>query len=73
MGIRFPLPAPSNLFVCNMLQGREVSKWIPPVQIRYTAHQAYFQYFTVLEAWLGGKPSIYRLPLHTLDYGVRSG
>jgi hypothetical protein len=26
MGVRFPLPASSNLFVCNMLQGREVSK-----------------------------------------------
>ena|SRR5438552_3416317 len=23
MGVRFPLPAPPNLFVCNMLQGRE--------------------------------------------------
>ena len=28
MGVRFPLPAPSNLFVCNMLQGRELSEAI---------------------------------------------
>jgi hypothetical protein len=53
MGVRFPLPAPSNLFVCNMLQGREVSEADPPVQIRYTAHPIYFQYLTVFEVWLG--------------------
>jgi len=47
MGVRFPLPAPSNLFVSNMLQGREVSEANPPVQIRYTAHPIYFQWFTV--------------------------
>ena len=53
MGVRFPLPASSNLFVCNMLQGREVSEADPPVQIRYTAHPIYFQYLTVFEVWLG--------------------
>ena len=26
MGVRFPLPAPSNLFICNVLQGQEVLK-----------------------------------------------
>ena len=53
VGVRPPLPAPTNLFFCNMLQGREVSEPDPPVQIRYTAHPIYFQYLTVLELWLG--------------------
>jgi hypothetical protein len=53
MGVRFPLPAPSNLFVYNMLQGREVSEADPPVQMRYTAHPIYFQYLMVFEVWLG--------------------
>jgi hypothetical protein len=42
MGVRFPLPAPSNLFICNMLQGGKCWKRIPPVQIRYTAYPSYF-------------------------------
>jgi hypothetical protein len=46
MGVRFPLPAPLNLFVCKMLPGREVAEADPPVQIRYTAHPIYFQYLT---------------------------
>ncbi len=55
MGVRFPLPAPSNLFVCNMLQGREVPEGDPlRYKYQYTEHPAYFQYFTVFEVWLGG-------------------
>ena len=35
-------------------RGGKCRKRIPPVQIRYTEHPAYFQYFTILEVWLGG-------------------
>jgi hypothetical protein len=43
MGVRFPLPAPTNVFICNTLQGREVETPFFPVQIRYTAYLPYIQ------------------------------
>jgi hypothetical protein len=42
MGVRFPLPAPSNLFICNMLQGREVLEENPSGQIRTLRIQPIF-------------------------------
>jgi hypothetical protein len=45
MGVRFPLPAPSKLFICSGLQGREASEAFPAVQIRYSEYLLYFQHF----------------------------
>jgi hypothetical protein len=78
VGVRPPLPAPSNLFICNMLQGREVLEENPSSTNTYTAYLAYFQLFTVFEMWFGNchlhaLRSIYRLPQHTFVYGVRGG
>jgi hypothetical protein len=41
MGVRFPLPAPSNMFIFNTLKGGEVTSQIFSVQIRYTAYLIY--------------------------------
>ena len=53
MGVRFPLPAPSNLFICNMLQGREVLEENPCGTNTVHSYPAYFQSFTVSELWFG--------------------
>ena len=73
MGVRFPLPEPSNLFVCNMLQGREVSEADPSGTNTVHRASSLFSIFYGFRSMAWGKPSIYRLPLHTLDYGVDSG
>jgi hypothetical protein len=44
MGVRFPLPSPHNLFICNILQGREVSDAISSVLIRYSEYLVYFKH-----------------------------
>jgi hypothetical protein len=43
-GIRFPLPAPHNSFICNILQGGETSDAFSSVQTRYSGYLVYFQY-----------------------------
>ena len=53
VGVRPPLPAPSNLFVCNMLQGREVSEAIPRYKYGTLRIQFIFNTLRFSKCWLG--------------------
>jgi len=64
MGVRFPLPAPSNLFVCNMLQGREVSEAGPSSTNTVHCASSLFSILYGFRSMAWGQPSIYRLSLH---------
>jgi hypothetical protein len=59
MGVRFPLPAPSNVFVCNRLQGREVSEADPSGTNTVHCASKLFSTLYGFRSMARGQPPIY--------------